>query len=290
MAIDYGISLDTGASDITYSGDEGPKSPDHQLMASADPMLVEEYKKYVFEMEEQGQTPISFKQFIQQIMAESRMAEGGKVPNIGPSGINSLNGWGSTDSSQNIAGADISAGMDRDSGHSGWDQGRGSSQGVSSGPTVKQQQLKKTVSEGLDLNEIKNIGIKNAIRLNLSKRNKNNLYPGRDNVDYPWSDEDEGGINSIFAKGPVDLHIPYHGPGQWDYSTFPPVNTPDTPETLNFAFKKGSLLDKKINQAYDSYQETGFGLDNVKTLMEMDIKNKEKKEILFHYLQRHIDC
>ena len=78
MAIDYGISsLDTGASDITYSGDEGPKSPDQQLMASADPMLVEEYKKYVFEMEEQGQTPISFKQFIQQIMAESRMAEGG---------------------------------------------------------------------------------------------------------------------------------------------------------------------------------------------------------------------
>ena len=78
MAIDYGISsLDTGASDITYSGDEGPKSPDQQLMASADPMLVEEYKKYVFEMEEQGQTPISFKQFIQQIMAESRMASGG---------------------------------------------------------------------------------------------------------------------------------------------------------------------------------------------------------------------
>jgi len=78
MAIDYGISsLDTGASDITYSGDEGPKSPDQQLMASADPMLVEEYKKYVFEMEEQGQTPISFKQFIQQIMSESRMAEGG---------------------------------------------------------------------------------------------------------------------------------------------------------------------------------------------------------------------
>ena len=60
MAIDRtGISsLDTGASDITYTGDEGPKSPEQQLMASADPMLVEEYQKYVFEMEEQGQTPI----------------------------------------------------------------------------------------------------------------------------------------------------------------------------------------------------------------------------------------
>ncbi len=47
MAIDRtGISsLDAGASDITYSGDEGPKSPDQQLMASADPMLVEEYRR-----------------------------------------------------------------------------------------------------------------------------------------------------------------------------------------------------------------------------------------------------
>jgi len=77
MAIDRtGISsLDTGASDITYTGDEGPKSPEQQLMASADPMLVEEYEKYVFEIEEQGQTPMSFKEFVQQIM--SGMAEGG---------------------------------------------------------------------------------------------------------------------------------------------------------------------------------------------------------------------
>jgi len=92
MAIDYGISsLDTGASDITYSGDEGPKSPDQQLMASADPMLVEEYKKYVFEMEEQGQTPISFKQFIQQIMSESRMAEGG-IARLGYRGGKTIKG------------------------------------------------------------------------------------------------------------------------------------------------------------------------------------------------------
>ena len=71
MAIDYnsGISsLDAGASDITYSGDQGPRSPDQQLMASADPMLVEEYKKYVFEMEEMGQQPISFREFVQEIV------------------------------------------------------------------------------------------------------------------------------------------------------------------------------------------------------------------------------
>ena len=79
MTIDRtGISsLDTGASDITYSGNQGPKSPDQMLMASADPMLVEEYNKYVFEMEEQGQTPISFKEFVQQVM--SGLAEGGRA-------------------------------------------------------------------------------------------------------------------------------------------------------------------------------------------------------------------
>ena len=79
MAIDRtGISsLDTGASDITYTGDQGPKSPDQQLMASADPMLVEEYNKYVFEMEEMGVAPMSFKEFVQQIMSEANMAEGG---------------------------------------------------------------------------------------------------------------------------------------------------------------------------------------------------------------------
>ena len=77
MAIDRtGISsLQTGAPEITYTGAEGPKSPDQQLMASADPMLVEEYNKYVFEMEEQGLQPVSFKQFVQEIM--SGMAEGG---------------------------------------------------------------------------------------------------------------------------------------------------------------------------------------------------------------------
>ena len=108
MAIDYnsGISsLDTGASDITYSGDQGPKSPqdeqirmagmmnqiaddferefgydmslanpdvirefikkwkeenwygsradqEPQRMASADPILQDEYDKYVFDLQE----------------------------------------------------------------------------------------------------------------------------------------------------------------------------------------------------------------------------------------------
>ena len=77
MAIDRtGISsLDAGAGDITYSGNEGPKSPDQQLMAQADPMVVEMYQQYVFEMEEQGLQPMSFREFLQQAM--SGMAEGG---------------------------------------------------------------------------------------------------------------------------------------------------------------------------------------------------------------------
>ena len=79
MAIDRtGISsLQSGAGEITYSGNEGPKSPDQQLMAQADPMLVEMYEQYVFEMEEQGMQPMSFREFVQQAM--SGMATGGRA-------------------------------------------------------------------------------------------------------------------------------------------------------------------------------------------------------------------
>ena len=69
-------SLETGAPNITYSGNEGPKPP--QQMAMADPLLVEEYQKYVFEMEEQGLTPMSFEEF--RLQAMSGMAKGGRVP------------------------------------------------------------------------------------------------------------------------------------------------------------------------------------------------------------------
>ena len=108
-------SLDTGASKITYSGNEGPKSPQETQqkmaefelqeymeefervfpemkelrgtqeymdnledyfqglaskqnegignLAMADPLLEEEYQKYVFDMEEQGLQPMSFEEF-----------------------------------------------------------------------------------------------------------------------------------------------------------------------------------------------------------------------------------
>ena len=136
MAIDYGISsLDTGALDIKYTGDEGPKSPKQiaggeynrvlellekvreggplseeekielqQLIqtltakginveeligekltgdtrtASADPMLQDEYDKYVFELQEMHPeaTPMSIEQFKQENMA------GGMAKKINP--------------------------------------------------------------------------------------------------------------------------------------------------------------------------------------------------------------
>ncbi len=73
-------SLDTGAPKITYSSNEGPKSPKKIQMAMADPLLEEEYEKYVFEMEEQGLQPMSFEEFERQ--ARSGMNEGG-VARIG---------------------------------------------------------------------------------------------------------------------------------------------------------------------------------------------------------------
>ena len=67
--------LQTGAPSIKYRGNEGPKSP--MEMAMADPMLIEEYEKYVYAMQEQGQEPVSFEQFVQEIM--SGMAKGGRA-------------------------------------------------------------------------------------------------------------------------------------------------------------------------------------------------------------------
>ena len=59
--------LQTGAPSIKYRGNEGPQAP--MQMADADPLLVEEYEKYVFEMQEQGLQPMSFEEFRRQAMA-----------------------------------------------------------------------------------------------------------------------------------------------------------------------------------------------------------------------------
>ena len=141
MAIDRtGISsLETGAPDIKYTGDEGPRSPEEnreiasailgdesgdiaselwsgmspseksewgsiedfiqsddfkiilmklqssqqegrggiQMASAADPLLQEEYDKYVFEMEDQELQPMSLEEFRQQAVAG--MATGGRA-------------------------------------------------------------------------------------------------------------------------------------------------------------------------------------------------------------------
>ena len=83
MAItDINISdtLETGAPSITYEGNEGPQDPrqEQQMMMA---QLEEEYKKYVFEMQEQGLEPMSFQQFIEQVMAEGQMSSAQPMPN-----------------------------------------------------------------------------------------------------------------------------------------------------------------------------------------------------------------
>jgi hypothetical protein len=59
--------LQTGAPSIKYRGNEGPQAP--MQMADADPLLVEEYEKYVFEMQEQGLQPMTFDEFKRQAIA-----------------------------------------------------------------------------------------------------------------------------------------------------------------------------------------------------------------------------
>ena len=84
MAIDNtGISsLDTGAGEITYSGNEGPKSPkkeqqmqmqQQQQMAS----LMQEYKDYAMQQEEAGRPVMPFEEWVRSM--QSPMAYGGSA-------------------------------------------------------------------------------------------------------------------------------------------------------------------------------------------------------------------
>ncbi len=115
-------SLDTGAPKITYSGNEGPQAP--QQMAMADPMLVEQYQQYVFEMEEQGLQPMSFEEFVAQ--ARAGMNEGGianprLVPHTGADLLVKKNPDGTRPKYQPPGGGATSLGSGRD--YSGSDRG-----------------------------------------------------------------------------------------------------------------------------------------------------------------------
>jgi len=67
-------SIEAGAPDITYSGNEGPKSPQQEQQQMMMAQLQEQYSRYVFEMEEQGIQPMTLQQFIEQTMAEGQMS------------------------------------------------------------------------------------------------------------------------------------------------------------------------------------------------------------------------
>jgi len=78
-------SLEVGAPEITYSGNQGPKSPqeDQRMMQEyLISQIEEEYLKHVFEMEEQGLQPMSMQEFMQQVLAEGQMSSN-EEPTIG---------------------------------------------------------------------------------------------------------------------------------------------------------------------------------------------------------------
>ena len=91
-------SLDVGAPEITYSGNQGPKSPqeDQQKMQEFQmAQLEEEYDAYVDDMMEQGIEPMSMQQFLQQIAAEAQMSSNeqggmGDIPMEMNEGIGSM--------------------------------------------------------------------------------------------------------------------------------------------------------------------------------------------------------
>ena len=74
-------SIEAGAPDITYSGNEGPKSPQQEQQQMMMAQLEEAYEQYVDEMIEMGNEPMSIEQFLQQVMAEGQMAGGQPLPN-----------------------------------------------------------------------------------------------------------------------------------------------------------------------------------------------------------------
>jgi len=71
-------SLDAGAPDITYEGNEGPQAP----MKMADSFLRNEYDKYVYDLLEQRPEaiPMSFEEFRQMVIAEGKMSGGQPLP------------------------------------------------------------------------------------------------------------------------------------------------------------------------------------------------------------------
>ncbi len=71
--------LETSAPSIKYRGDEGPKSPEEEMMM-ADALLKEEYEKYVYDLLEQrpDATPMSLEEFRRMVIGD--MSGGQPLP------------------------------------------------------------------------------------------------------------------------------------------------------------------------------------------------------------------
>ena len=69
--------LETNAPSIKYRGDEGPKSPEEEMMM-VDALLREEYDKYVYDLLEirPEATPMTLEEFRQMVIAEGQMSGG----------------------------------------------------------------------------------------------------------------------------------------------------------------------------------------------------------------------
>ena len=72
--------LETSAPSIKYRGDEGPKSPEEEMMM-ADALLKEEYEKYVYDLLEQrpDATPMSLDEFRRMVIGDT--SRGPVLPN-----------------------------------------------------------------------------------------------------------------------------------------------------------------------------------------------------------------
>ena len=111
------------------------------------------------------------------------------APNEGPSGIMSLNGWGSTDSNQNRAGSSISGAMDKDSGHADWGGASGAKHGSTKTKTMTPAELKRAEA-------------KNAANLGLDISNKNdyNKFHSLGRHKFNPNKKGLGGIGSLLAS------------------------------------------------------------------------------------------
>jgi hypothetical protein len=81
-------SLDTGASKITYKGDEGPKSPQQKenemFQMAMKSGLIDEYRNYKMEMENAGQPVLSIREYFKMMYDASRIgAKDGGAMRVG---------------------------------------------------------------------------------------------------------------------------------------------------------------------------------------------------------------